>query len=151
MNKNNHLLQPSLSKNDGNSIRIYSEATGYVSAIFGGAIATSLISLLNSYRIGRLRKDWPLGIAAIIYTVAIFKWKLQFDGQEWFTIHFGKGSFQVLETVLGFGFFGVGYLLHRKYYRNMQILGLKAASGWIPGLLAIIASWLMNILIIKVI
>jgi cell division protein FtsW (lipid II flippase) len=139
MNKNNDdLLQPSLSSEVGREASIYSARTGYIAGFFGGPLAAAAVALLNSHRLNRLGTDWALGLVALLLTVALFWWEVRGGGARWLVMHFGAGSPRVLTQVAGLGMFAVVYGFHRKYYRNMQLLGLQSPSGWIPGIIAII-------------
>ena len=145
MNDNiDDLLQPSLGSEAGRETSIYSTTTGYMSAFFGGPLATAGIALMNSYRLKRLGTDWPLGLAALALTLGILWWEVRGGGQEWLIAHLGRKGPSLVTSFAGLATFGVIYAVHRKYYRNMELIGLKAPSGWLPGIAAIVlgaAAW----------
>jgi hypothetical protein len=145
MNDNiNDLLQPSLDSEAGRETSIYSTTTGYMSAFFGGPLAAAGIALMNSHRLKRLGTDWPLSLLALALTVGILWWEVRGGGQSWLIAHLGRRGPSLVTSFAGLIAFGVIYAVHRKYYRNMELLGLKAPSGWIPGIAAIVlgsAAW----------
>ncbi len=65
-------------------------------------------------------------------------WQLRQGGYEWLTQHLGSTGPQALRSVVSLLFFCGIYLLHYRSYRSMRLLGLKAPSGWVPGLIAIV-------------
>jgi hypothetical protein len=109
-----------------------------VSAIFGGPVAAAVIALINSWRLRRLSKDWVLAPLAVVLLYVMLWWEYQQGGNEWLTGHLGSSGPAALRSVVSLLFFCGIYLLHYKSYRSMQLLGLKAPSGWVPGLIAVI-------------
>jgi hypothetical protein len=138
METRDDLLQASLG-HDGPATSIYSAGTGYVASFFGGPIAGATIALVNSYRLKRLGTDWPLGLLALGVTVGPMWWWLR-GGAHWAISHGAVGVQQVVSRALGLGFFALVYALHRQYYRNMALFGLRPPAGWPIGLAAVIGS-----------
>ena len=117
---------------------IYSATTGYVAAFIGGPVAGAVIALINSWRLRRLSKDWPLALLALAILHTMLFWEYRDGGNEWLTRYLGDSGPRVLRSVVSLLFFCGIYLLHYKSYRSMQVLGIKAPPGWIPGIVAIV-------------
>jgi hypothetical protein len=132
------LLQPSLGGETSAATSIYSATTGYLAAFFGGPLGGAAIALTNSWRLKRIGKDWPLGIVAIALTGGMIWWEQRMGGLEWLRSHFGSSGQRFAVRIVGILMFAAVYLIHRRYYRNMDMMGIKPPSGWIPGLAAII-------------
>ncbi|MEJ1963972.1 MAG: hypothetical protein WDO56_21490 [Gammaproteobacteria bacterium] len=138
MNDSDDLLSPSLGGSKAPATAIYTATTGYVAAFLGGPVAGAIIALLNARRLQRLSKDWPLALLAVALLYTFLWWELRSGGDEWLVSHLGRTGPSALYTVVGLLFFCGTYLLHYTSYRSMQILGLKAPSGWVPGVVAVI-------------
>jgi hypothetical protein len=138
MNDQDDLLRPSLSGTSAPATAIYSATTGYVAAFVGGPVSAAVIALTNSWRLRRLTKDWPLALLAMALLYAMLSWELRSGGDEWLTRHLGASGPRAFNGVVSLLFFCGIYLLHYKSYRSMQLLGIKAPSGWLPGILAIV-------------
>lgn len=138
MNDNDDLLRPSLSGTNVQATAIYSATTGYVAAFLGGPVAAAVIALMNSWRLRRLSKDWPLALLAVALLHAMLWWEYRQDGGKWLSEYLGPSGPRVLHSVVSLLFFCGIYLLHYRSYRSMQLLGLKAPSGWVPGIIAVV-------------
>ncbi len=138
MNDHDDLLRPSLSGTNAQATAIYSATTGYVVAFLGGPVAAAIIALLNSWRLRRLSKDWPLALLAVAVLYAMLSWEYQKGGNAWLTQYLGSSGPRVLQSAVSLLFFCGIYLLHYRSYRSMQVLGLKAPSGWVPGIIAVV-------------
>ena len=134
----NELLQPSLGSETSAATSIYSTTTGYLAAFFGGPLGGAAIALTNSWRLRRLARDWPLAIVALALTGGMAWWEQRAGGLAWLTSHFGSSGQRFAVRVVGIAMFAVIYLIHRRYYRNMEIMGIRPPSGWIPGIVAIL-------------
>ena len=134
----NELLQPSLGSEASAATSIYSTTTGYLAAFFGGPLGGAAIALTNSWRLKRLGKDWPLALVALALTGGMAWWEQRAGGLAWLTSHFGSSGQRFAVRVVGIAMFAVIYLIHRRYYRNMEMLGITSPSGWIPGIAAIL-------------
>jgi hypothetical protein len=93
---------------------------------------------VNSWRLRRLSKDWPLALLAIVLLYAMLWWQLQNGGDVWLKGFLGPSGPRAFQAVVSLLFFCGIYLLHYKSYRSMQLLGLKSPSGWVPGFIAIV-------------
>lgn len=131
------LLQPTLG-HDSPATSIYSATTGYFVSFAGGPLAGAAVALANAYRLKRLGSDWPLGLIAIAMTAIPLGW-LSRGGSQWISSRLGAGMTGVGFRMLGLAFFALVYQWHRRYYRNMAILGLKPPAGWVIGIAAVIA------------
>jgi hypothetical protein len=144
MNDHDDLLKPSLSGTNAQATAIYSATTGYVAAFLGGPVAAATIAMLNSWRLRRLSKDWPLALLAVALLYAMLSWEYQKGGDEWLTRYLGSSGPRALRSVVSLVFFCGIYLLHHRSYRSMQLLGVKAPSGWVPGIIAVILGFLVT-------
>ncbi len=135
------LLRPTLQ--DGvRAVSIYSVRAGFFVAFLGGPMAAVIFGALNSQRLGRLGKDaWLYAFGGIVFTAfAIGIGYLSATGG------FGAGSQEAvreqtrtLRTVsqaLGLAFFGLVFLLHRRFYKAAEMAGQESPSPWIPGVAA---------------
>lgn len=145
----NDLLRPSLAAGDATRVSIYSTTTGFMAAYFGGPLGAASIALLNSHRIGRLAKDWPFALLALLAVPIYFHWLQLGGGQQWLTATIGAWSTPYFYRLLGVLFFGLAYGLHRSQYRNMALIGLKPTPGWIPGLAAIVVGGAYSFLVAR--
>lgn len=134
----NDLLQPSLGGETSAATSIYSSTTGYLAAFFGGPLGGAAIALTNSWRLRRLGKDWPLAIVAIALTGGMIWWEQRLGGLAWLRSNFGSSGQRFAVRIVGIVMFTAIYLIHRRYYRNMDMMGIKPPSGWIPGIAAIL-------------
>ncbi len=145
----NDLLQPSLSASDATGVSIYSTAAGYIVSYFGGPLAAAIIALLNSFHLGRLHKDWPFGALALLAVPGYFKWLQVGGGQRWLSAVIGQWSIPYVYRLMGVLFFGLAYLMHRRYYRSMALIGVPARPGWIPGVGAVMAGMAYAFLVVE--
>jgi hypothetical protein len=143
MNQEEDLLRPTLGGAGATRNSIYSTTTGYLAAFFGGPIAAVVVALVNSQRLGRLSRDWPLAALAIGAQAAFIQWQL---GHGPSSGDAPDASLQqLLQRLLGLAFFGLAYLLHRRYFRNMTVAGIKPPSGWVLGIGAIVGGLAVNL------
>lgn len=133
------LLQPSLSPSDDQAVAIYSTATGFLTSYFGGPVATAIIGLLNSHQLGLLRRDWWLGAAALSAVPGYFYWLDYGGGVSWLKDLTLEWIPPYLYRLMSVGFFGIVYLVQRRHFRSMTLLGLQPKAGWLPGILAVVA------------
>jgi hypothetical protein len=138
MNDHDDLLRPSLSGTNIQATAIYSATTGYLAAFLGGPVAGAIIALLNSSRMRRLAKDWPLALLALALLYVMLWWEIRLGGNEWLVRYLGASGPQAVRSVVSLLFFCGIYLLHYRSYRSMRLLGVKAPSGWVPGIIAIV-------------
>ncbi len=81
--------------------------------------------MINSWRLRRLPKDWPVALLAValLYTML---WGARQGGNEWLTQYLGSSGPRALRSVVSLLFFYGIYLLHYKSDRSTQLLGLKS-------------------------
>ena len=151
MNDHDDLLRPSLSGTSASATAIYSALTGYVAAFLGGPVAAAVIAMLNSWRLRRLSKDWPLAVLAVVLLHTMLWWEYRQGGNEWLIRYLGASGPRALQSVVSLLFFCGIYLLHYKSYRSMQLLGLKAPSGWVPGIIAVIIGFCVTYVLVAIV
>jgi hypothetical protein len=134
----NDLLQPSLSGSDVPATSIYSATTGYVAAFVGGPIGGAVVAMVNSWRLKRLSKDWPMALLAVLLTWTLLHWETRMGGNGWLVEHLGRSGPRMLLRVVALVYFVGIYGLHYKSYRNMALLGIVPPSGWVLGAAAIV-------------
>jgi hypothetical protein len=145
MNDNSDLLRPSLSGANASATAIYSATTGYLVSFLGGPVAGALIAMVNSYRLRRLSRDWPVALFAVALLHTMLWWELRNGGSEWLKGHLGASGPRAFHSVVSLLFFCGIYLLHYTSYRSMRVMGLKAPSGWVPGIIAIIVGFSVTV------
>jgi hypothetical protein len=134
----NDLLQPSLSGSDVPATSIYSATTGYVAAFVGGPIGGAVVAMVNSWRLNRLYKDWPMALLAVLLTWTLLHWEMRMGGNGWLVEHLGRSGPRMLLRVVALAYFVGIYGLHYKSYRNMALLGIVPPSGWVLGVVGIV-------------
>lgn len=145
MRSNDDLLQPSLERS-GSARSIYSSTVGYLSGFIGGPVAAVIVAMVNSHRLGRLGMDWylaVLGLALAVLVLAPAPWGFALQMAD----SFGASGARIAYRIAGLAVFGVFYLVHARYHRNMEIVGIKAPSGWILGIVATLAGVLSAVLL----
>lgn len=133
------LLQPSLPHSDDQGVAIYSAITAFATSYFGGPLAAAIIGLLNSHELGLLRRDWWLGAVAVAAVPGYFYWLEYGGGMPWLRGMALEGLPPYLYRLMAVGFFGLVYMMQRRHFRSMMLLGLQPKSGWLPGIAAVIA------------
>lgn len=128
------LLKPTLETGAVGRTAIYSTTAGFTTAFFGGPFAAVALTAINSWRLRRLRMDvWPLLAAAALSVLAI--WLIESParfGQP--DLELGATGQRLLQRAFSLGLFGLFWLLHRRYYRNMMVMGIEPPNGWVVGL-----------------
>jgi hypothetical protein len=145
MESRDDLLQPSLTAERTDATAIYSAMAGYVTSFIGGPVAALAFAAVNSRRLGRLRADASLLVAGLVLFVGGMWWLLTGPYQgEIHPRHLSTG-------VRGAGllYFGAIYLLHRRHYRAMELVGIQAPNGWGVGIACVIAGVASTILMNK--
>jgi hypothetical protein len=124
------LLRPSLSPETTGSAAIYSPNALFLTAFFGGPFALIGIAALNASRLGRLRQDSGYLIAGILLTIGFVTIMYQ-PGFEWHMAGLSEAAgARTLSRALALLLALAAYLLHRRFYRSMAIVGLDAPSPW---------------------
>jgi hypothetical protein len=114
---------------------MYSVRAGFMVAFFGGPIAATLFSALNSLHRNRLWKDLPVYVAGLTLAVGLLVYALFEPEAFWFNASdTGLGSFRYVFRALGLVLFGAYYLLHKQLYRAEEFLGDKPPSPWRAGI-----------------
>jgi hypothetical protein len=128
------LLKPTLEAGDGQQRAIYSTTAGYMTAFFGGPFAAIALTTLNSMRLKRLAADaWLLlGATLLSVLVTILLYRPQLLGQPDFAL--SDNMLRLLLRAYALGVFGAGYYVHKRYYRNMEVMGLQPPQAWAAGL-----------------
>jgi hypothetical protein len=141
------LLRPTLG-GTRNVRALYSSTGFFVAAFFGGPLGAGVYGAINSQRLGRLRQDLPVSLAL----VASCFWLLVManaDGwlaglADWLDDR-PQRALQFALRIAGLFCFAAIYTMHRQYYRAAQVSGAPPLSGWIPGIVALVAGVLANI------
>jgi hypothetical protein len=137
MIEDRELLRPSLTADARAPEAIYSAGTGFLTSFLGGPVAGAMIALLNSHRLRRLGRDWPIALLALGISVLV-RLSVVDHFWDWLDGLLGKGSIRYVADLIGMVFFGLIYALHKPFYRSMSLLGLKAPpNGLGVGLAAI--------------
>lgn len=133
------LLRPSLHA-EARTAPIYSARAGFWVAFLGGAVATTLFSALNSHRLGRLSRDAPFYVLAMVVFVAVIGVYYAKPG----LFGFGLQSEQEARQTLRLLYRGIAlamwlgyYWLHRQQHRAMHLTGGTPPSPWKPALTCI--------------
>jgi hypothetical protein len=137
MIQDSELLRPSLTADIGSPRPIYSLRTGFLSSFIGGPVSGAAVALVNSYRLRRLSRDWPVAALALAIC-ALMQWSIALHWWGWLDQSLGEASGQYVFKLLGLAFSGVVYAIHRPYYRSMSLLGLKSPDGTLVGIAAIV-------------
>ena len=131
------LLEPTLNREGAPAGSIYSPATGFFSSFFGGPIAGAVVTAVNARRLNRLHSDAWLVALGFAVQVALLWWLVRLDGNEWLQSTLGRSGASVARRMTGLAYFGLTYVVHRSYYRNMAFAGITPPSGWRMGILAV--------------
>jgi hypothetical protein len=126
------LLQPSLI-GAGPQASMYAARAGFYTAFFGGPFAAVAFSALNSRRAARSATDAPWQLLAFCTSVAVI-WAL-FKPSAWsYRIDhvLGHNAGTLIARVWSLLLFGGECLLHKKFYRHMEMLGVKPPRALAP-------------------
>ena len=118
-------------------------------AFFGGPLAITIFSGVNSQRLGRLAKDLPAYLAGVAVFAALVYARFQYP--DWFQSEGGSSTASRLASrgsaLLLWGGF---YLLHARYYRAMSVTGTQHPSPWVPALASIFLALAVSVGVIAV-
>lgn len=129
MESRDDLLQPSLTQERTDATAIYSATAGYVTSFFGGPVAAVAFAAVNSRRLGRLQADapWLLGgltlFAFGLWSALMGRYPASI--QPWL-----QENMRIALRGLGLVYFLAIYLLHRRHYRAMAMMGIQSPNGW---------------------
>ncbi len=133
MESRDDLLQPSLTDARTDATTIYSATAGYVTSFFGGPVAALAFAAVNARRLGRLRADAPLLIGGLALFAAVISWA--FMGPHPVEVQQQiEEQLRIGVRALGLIYFGAIYLLHRRHYRTMAMMGIESPNGWGVGI-----------------
>ncbi len=126
---------------------LYSSTGFFLSAFFGGPLGAGVYGAINSHRLGRLRQDLPVLLALVascFWLVALASAEGWLAGLVDLLNDREQRAMQFALRAAGLVCFAAFYALHRQYYRAGQVSGVEPLSGWIPGLVALVAGVLAN-------
>lgn len=136
------LLQPSLDVEARPVAAPYSVQATFFTGFFGGPFAAIALLAVNSLRLRRQGRDWP--VLGVCLLGAIFVgWVLHGPSpaftfiRDWLSSVLGPSSVRYAYRLVALLIVGVGYLMHRREQRNAEIFGLTRPNGWVAGLLCI--------------
>lgn len=148
MTANDDLLRPSLEKADGTRKAIYSTTTGYLTAFIGGPFAAIAMAAVNSGRLRRLTRDALPLAAAIALSIGLYSFMAR---PEWFGqagLEFADRNARLGARIFALLLFGAFWLLHKRYYRGAELMGLEQPNPWIGGIVCVLvgtaATFLVN-------
>lgn len=136
------LLQPTLGGDARPAAAPYSVQATFFTGFFGGPFAAIALALVNSSRLRRLGRDWPV-LAACLIAVIFAGWVIHGAApaaapvRDWLNSTLGQNGARYAYRLVALMIVGVGYLLHRREQRNTDLLGLSRPNGWIAGVLCI--------------
>jgi len=138
------LLSPSLAREAYVARAPYSTTAMLLVSFFGGAPAALAMFGLDTWRLGRMRRDAPwLAIAfAVTLGWAWARWHPGFGDalRGWL----GFSADAVLLRLLGLLIFGLALWRHRSEQRSTDLLGLARPNPWIVGIGLVIAGRLLD-------
>jgi len=139
---NPDLLRPSLSDPQQLASAPYTLQASFFSAFFGGPFAAALMLALNSYRLGRLRRDvgWVVLVAAAFFAWLVFIYTTAAGHalQQQMTDWVGGRSMALAERLMALLAFAASTALHRREQRSADLFGLKRPNGWVAGIALIV-------------
>ncbi|MDM4768440.1 hypothetical protein [Pelomonas sp. SE-A7] len=142
------LLRPSLTE-IGRRRSLFSLQALFLTAFFGGVPALVGLSLANSYRLNRLKVDLAPAAAAVLAWLVVMQQLYGACGNElcrWMTdLPLPPG---VLVRALSLLLCGGAVWLHRREQRACDLAGLPRPNGTWPGLVAIVAGYLLTQLLL---
>ncbi len=137
-----HLLQPTLSIEE-QRVPIFSVRACFFSGFFGGPLAVTLLSALNSNRLKRLKNDlifYLIGISAfLVYLFIILDIPEGANISEWTSSQRRENLFYRYGS-RGWGliFWAVYYYFHKQYHMTMSLFDIEPPNPWIPAITCII-------------
>ena len=134
--KENDLLTPSLQESTAESI--YSVGALLAAAFFGGSVAVCIMATLNAYRLNSLRKDVVWLFLALATGLGILLMALNHPESAQDTV-------RMVNRGTGLMLVGAFYILYKKQYRSMAVLGIKAPSPYAPVIAACLVSFALTI------
>ncbi|MEM1260841.1 MAG: hypothetical protein AAGH76_00450 [Pseudomonadota bacterium] len=139
---NSDLLTPSLQ--DDSAAAVYSVGALIAAAFFGGGIAVVMMGTLNAQRLSRLGRDSIWLILMLLLSIGAVVFAIELDVSE-----SGRSLRAVVSRGLGFALCGVLYVMHRRAFKAMTVLGLDPPSPYKPVIVACIMSFAVTSVIIR--
>lgn len=128
------LLRPSLSPDLSNAPAIYSSNALFLTAFFGGAFALIALAAVNVQRLGRIRRDGPLLLLGAVLTAGFIA-ALYRPGADWTVAGLSSdGSSRLLWRSFSLLLATGAFLVHRRFYRSMSLVGLAPPSPWVTAI-----------------
>lgn len=147
------LLNPTLGDDARPAAAPYSTQATFFTGFFGGPFAAVALTAINSWRLRRMGRDWPVLLACLLAGLLAI-WVLHGSTPAfapvpaWWTGTFGNNSLRYAHRLVALILVGVGYLLHRKEQRNTDVLGITRPNGWIGGGLCTLGGFALTVLLI---
>lgn len=144
------LLKPSLA-NDRPAVPLYSARAGFFVAFFGGPLAITFFSALNSRRLGRFRQEaiffaTGVGLYLVLTFLIISGAPEQGDFLKWLAEQRrGNPLFRYGGKILALALWGGFHLLHRPFHRAMHFTGMEPPSPWKGALACLGGSFLVEL------
>ena len=124
------LLRPTLAPDVTAPAALYSSNALFLTAFFGGAFALLALAALNVQRLGRVRRDAGYLLLGFALTIALVM-GLYRPGQEWSVAGLThEGSTRLIWRSFALLLAVGAFLVHRRYYRSMSLVGLEPPSPW---------------------
>jgi hypothetical protein len=145
------LLRPSLTAGAaGETAAIYSPTALFLSAFFAGPFAAIAVASLNARRSGRTRRDLPylsLALAAsVVLLVVLFR-----PGADWSVADLSpERSARLFWRAFALLLALCVYLLHRRNYRTMAMVGMDPPKPWPQVILCCVLGVMLQVAIVTV-
>lgn len=152
MNRNlEQLLQPTLT-NETQRVPIFSVRACFFTAFFGGPLAVTLLSALNSNRLKRLKNDliiYLIGISAFfVYLFIILDIPEGANVREWIASQRRENMFyRYGSRGMGLFLWAAYYYLHKQYYKTMSLFDMEPPNPWISAIICILAAGFIQVLL----
>jgi hypothetical protein len=144
------LLEPSLQEAESTE-PIYSIFSNVMVAFFGGVYAILLYLIPTTRRLGERNREMTVIVILGLIWTAVLVWYGYHNALGFlpgFMDLFGKPS-RTLRYAARFGgllLYGLFFLHYKKYYKAMQMGGLKSPKPWGPAIASLVASWVLSIM-----
>jgi hypothetical protein len=132
------LLRPTLSPDITESPAIYSANALFLTAFFGGPFGLIGMAALNSQRLGRVRQEAGWLLLGLLLTIA-FVAVVYRPGASTFGGLSQAGTGRVLWRAFALLLAAGAYVMHRRFYRSMSLVGLESPSPWTAGIACCVA------------
>lgn len=147
MTRPDDLLQPSLAQADQAQKATYSSTAGYLTAFIGGPFAAVTMAGLNSWRLRRLGRDALPLVAAVALSAGLSVWLMRPEWLGLAGVEISGTNARFAARVLALLLFGGFWLLHRRYYRGAELLGLERPNPWLGGLACVLVGLAVSLLL----